>query len=79
MSRSRKLDRSRRIDEAFEGRYFVVDLIMNGVDWRVIRTHPDAQRYLSYHKQAKMLRIRHLVENKAEYEEIVDILNTKIT
>jgi hypothetical protein len=58
-------------DKSFEGRFAVIPLIIKGLGWREIRNHPNAQTYLSFHKQAKMIIIRRLVENKiVDFDEI---------
>ena len=66
-------------DYAFEGRIALINLLKEKkYDWRQIRQHPDAQQYLSFHKQAKMMIIKHLIENNCSSDEIIKTLNYKI-
>jgi hypothetical protein len=67
---SRKQLRLHKISNSFQGIEPVILLIRQGLGWREIREHPNAQVYLSYHKQAKMMQIRHVIERGWSEENI---------
>lgn len=57
----------------YSGYEKVIILIDKGLSCKEIKNHEDSKEFLSYHKQAKMLLIKHIIENKFDKDRIINI------
>ena len=55
----------------FRGYEKVLNLINQGLDIREIKNHPDSSEFLSYHKQAKLMLVKNIINNDPAKESIL--------
>ena len=55
----------------FSGYEKVLNLINQGLDMTEIKNHPDSSEFLSYHKQAKLMLVKKIINNDPAKESIL--------